>query len=416
MPDELLFIGAVTGALLPLTEADNWEQFGTMTPAEAASIMSDMFETFVESDCEGQDCPPPNVAGVRIIRINPTTGKFEELADDAETWQEPTGDYAVPDIEARSEPTQDERECAAAANAANVMHQLYLETLDMWENAIAPLAAFEQFGELGGELANAALSVLLGAYAPFVGAAWGIFYATMDILTAEIWSEDFEASFVCLLKENAVYTDGVVTFNYGGVTTGLFSTEFLRDTDIVLLGQVSYLLGIIGADGLNLSGEATAVEGDCTACETWCYEFDYTAGQGGIAGVTVYDQNGSAFCGGGSTGSWNSNGWSLVRSLGRSFTRTIITDMECDVTAYTGTGTPKMGVEFYDPQGGRSYDRDYANMSTQSNNTGSYTLTWSGWVNASQLSFIRCTTTGTTTITRLLLRGRGANPFGTDNC
>jgi len=419
IPDDLLLIGAVTGALLPLTQAENWEEFGSMSSQEAADIMSASFEDFVASDCEGT-CPPPNVAGVRIIRISPTTGKYEELADDSETWQEPTGDYAVPAIGERSEPTEDERKCAAAANAVNVMHELYNETLALWDDAVAPLAAFEAFGELAGELANSVLSLLLGAFAPFVGTGWGLFYGTMEILTLDTWTEQFERDFTCLLKDNTSYTSGVVTFDYNAIMTGLFSAEILANTEILLLGQVSYLLGIIGADGLNLSGETTAVEGDCSNCDEWCYEFNYASTNGGLANVTVYDENGGVFCGAGGGGVYTSGTWwAIGKAIGRTFSRRLITHVEADwnvVSIPAGQG-PGLACEFYDPQGNRSYDRDYGTFTAANSSTaGTGTSTWDGEEWASEFAFLRCTTSGGTGITRLLIRGRGENPFGTDNC
>lgn len=50
IPDELALVTAVTGALLPLTEAENWEQItGDLTAEEAASLMETMFYDFLES-------------------------------------------------------------------------------------------------------------------------------------------------------------------------------------------------------------------------------------------------------------------------------------------------------------------------------------------------------------------------------
>jgi len=46
IPNDLGYIIAVNGALLSLTEAENWEQFGTATPEEAASNMFDMWEDY----------------------------------------------------------------------------------------------------------------------------------------------------------------------------------------------------------------------------------------------------------------------------------------------------------------------------------------------------------------------------------
>jgi len=47
IPNTPALIAAVTGALLPLTYAENWEAYGTITPDEAALAMSLMLEDFV---------------------------------------------------------------------------------------------------------------------------------------------------------------------------------------------------------------------------------------------------------------------------------------------------------------------------------------------------------------------------------
>jgi microcystin-dependent protein len=59
---------AVNGALLSLVEPENWEQVGgTLTPEETASLMAEMFYTYLESDCMigmiapyATTNPPPN--------------------------------------------------------------------------------------------------------------------------------------------------------------------------------------------------------------------------------------------------------------------------------------------------------------------------------------------------------------------
>lgn len=52
IPDNVLIIAAVSGALYDLTQEKNWEQFGAITPAEMAAAMSVMYEAFMASSCE----------------------------------------------------------------------------------------------------------------------------------------------------------------------------------------------------------------------------------------------------------------------------------------------------------------------------------------------------------------------------
>lgn len=51
IPDDPILYAAVSGALLPLIYADNWEQVGDATPAECAEAMYTLYAAFVESVC-----------------------------------------------------------------------------------------------------------------------------------------------------------------------------------------------------------------------------------------------------------------------------------------------------------------------------------------------------------------------------
>lgn len=49
IPDDILFIGDVNGALLALAQEYNWEAEGTLTPSECADAMFQMWTDFTES-------------------------------------------------------------------------------------------------------------------------------------------------------------------------------------------------------------------------------------------------------------------------------------------------------------------------------------------------------------------------------
>jgi microcystin-dependent protein len=52
IPDDLAFLEAVNGALLPLLDDWRWEQIdGDLTPAESAAYMATMFYEYLESNC-----------------------------------------------------------------------------------------------------------------------------------------------------------------------------------------------------------------------------------------------------------------------------------------------------------------------------------------------------------------------------
>lgn len=269
VPDDVELIAAVSGALLPLTYAANWEQFGSMTPDEAASIMSAAFEAFVESECG--KCIPA-IAGKRLVRLSPTTQKFEQIADDGETWEEPAGDLAVPAQIGRDEPTDDEKICAAAANAAHVIHLLYDKAIELYENEIDPAAALDFWGDYSGEIIFEALGTLVSHFSPLVGYMWTTLYGIMEILTYAAWTDTLEGNLTCLLLDNASIDGDVVTFDYPAVQTGVFTSAYTSRQDLLVLGQVWYFLAIIGSDGLNLAGETTGVEAPVCLCNDWCFE------------------------------------------------------------------------------------------------------------------------------------------------
>lgn len=272
VPDDVQLVAAVSGALLPLTYAASWEKFGSMTPDEAAAIMSAAFEDFVsdeKGDCKGI----PSIQGKRLVRLSPTTKKWQQIAADGETWEDPTGDLEVPAQTGRSEPTDEEKICGAATNAAHVLHLLYDEALELYENEIDPAAALDFWGDYAGEIIFEALGLLVSHFAPLVGYMWTTLYGIMEILTYDAWSDTLEGNLVCLLIDNAAIADGVVTFDYPAVQTGLFVSGHTAKEDLLVLGQVWYFLSIIGADGLNLAGETTSEEGACD-CGNWCFESD----------------------------------------------------------------------------------------------------------------------------------------------
>lgn len=61
VPGSLFYF--VGGALLLLTEIENWEQFGTATPDDMIDFFADMLETFHTGECE----PMPEVGEIRAF-------------------------------------------------------------------------------------------------------------------------------------------------------------------------------------------------------------------------------------------------------------------------------------------------------------------------------------------------------------
>lgn len=51
VPNDPVFIHAISGALLELTYAGNWEQQGTLTPEQQAAAFDDVYVAFTQSEC-----------------------------------------------------------------------------------------------------------------------------------------------------------------------------------------------------------------------------------------------------------------------------------------------------------------------------------------------------------------------------
>lgn len=272
VPSDLPLVTAITGALLPLTNPSNWQQQGTMTPEEAADIMSAALDAFLSSTCQAE-CPPIQLPdGNRIYRRNPTTKRFEYVDTVSGEWIEPSGEEALPSPTPREETTEDDRLCAAAANAVHCLKVTLEAVLDEWEAFSPPAQAITTMvtGIVGW--AGAAFYPPMLAYVLLVEAAFNLFYEMMDAISWNFWDGNFEQALVCSLKSNATDTDGVITFDYDAVVSDLWAQLWTRGEYVLLVTQVQYLLWVIGQQGLDIAGTTTAVTGDCSDCGTWCYE------------------------------------------------------------------------------------------------------------------------------------------------
>lgn len=270
MPYSREWIGVFSDALSRTTNPYNWFQVEDtdLTPEQAAAEAYTRYVAWLYGVCSSG---PPSIAGKRVVRLNPVTYKFEQVSEDGETFETPTDELTVPPQVGRSEPTADERKCAAATNAAYVMHLLYDKALELYEDTIDPAAALDIWGDWSGEIIFEALGSLIGSFSWGVGYIWTTLYGIMEILTYSNWSETFDDKLTCLFRAHATVSGNTVTFDFSEIQKQLWVSGWTATTDILLLGQVSYFLLIIGADGLNLSGETTAKVGQCGSCDTWSY-------------------------------------------------------------------------------------------------------------------------------------------------
>lgn len=333
MPDEVHLVGAVTGALVPLTDPENWETDGTMTPDEAAGIMSAAFEAFVAGDCSGGECPPIELpdGGGRVYRRNPDTDKWEYIDPVTGEWVEPSGDEAVPPIPARTEATDAEKICAAATNAVNVYQQIYDYIYTDWieeqNNAIvwADASVF-----IGTTIGAWIYPPIAGLYA-FISAAFAVFTLAFEVISPDLWDEWFTREFICILKSNATLNDDdSVTFDYGQVRIDIFET-LGKGAYVMLVLQVDFIVATLGSQALNTAGGTDAVEGDCSRCGEWAREFNFALGQNGWTTAN------------GNEGAWNTAGyWQNGSASGNT---TLI--MQVNPTANTGWQVTRIRYELY---------------------------------------------------------------------
>lgn len=302
MPDDIALVSAVTGALVPLIYPENWEQSGSMSPDEAAGIMSAAFDSFVSGDCGSGECPPPFVVtpdGDRpIYRRNPTTDAWEYMQLDG-SWIEPTGDDEIPDPAPRGESTADDRRCAAATNAANLVKQIYDTVLtdinndvDFAQLAVTTAAVAALYaGAWVYPPALATISIDLAAFEGFAEAG-------QAIVLSNLWTQHFTDRYVCCLRTNATDTGGVVTFDRQAVNRCLLESIWTDQQYVLLVSMVIYIHSIIGEQGLNLLGTDTTLTGDCSRCGQWARHFDFRLGVNGWGTSTAGD-----------VGSWQAAGY-----------------------------------------------------------------------------------------------------------
>jgi len=275
VPNDNALVGAVTGALLPLTDANNWESSGSMSPADTAELMSAAFEAFVSGDCsgEGGDCPPVELPdGQRVWRRQPSTGLYELVDTELGTWVFPDGTLVetLPLPDPRTETTDEEKLCLACANAANALFELWGALLTLWNDEVEPVAATLAWATEAGLTLGGAYYPPLAAAATLLGAGFGMLFEAFDLITSGEWDEAFSEKLKCVLYDNATLEDDdTVTFAHSAVIWNMNLQSWANPQNMLITMQLQYILSMIGEEGLNRAGGTTAItEADCT-CGVW---------------------------------------------------------------------------------------------------------------------------------------------------
>jgi len=285
IPNDKLWLGIFNSALLDTTYAYNFTQVNAtdLTPEETAEICRQIVWDYFESVCSaGEDCTIPGTE-LPPFRIG-VGGRIQQNVDGV--WSEPEGDYALPEPEARTNPSEIDRICLAASNAANALAQVYETMIDAYNEDIDPVFGGVSWAGATGATILAALGVVSGGLVLVMYGVFTLFYEAFQFLTTDAWDEDFTNELVCILIDNANDDAGVVTFNYDGVINGIArATEIDANLlDLRRWAQIQYMMTFIGEQGLNLAGATTAITTpECDDCEpTWCAYFDFTQTDGGF--------------------------------------------------------------------------------------------------------------------------------------
>lgn len=278
------------GALTELSLRWNWEQEG-ITVDQALAVVAEVINGFY-AGCMDSGCTVEG--GYRVIRIN-EHGEIEEW--DGDEWTPGTGDYALPLPDPRTGGTADEQICLAAANAVNVLHELYDNISESFNAGLTEAAALASLIALIIELIGVEVAPIAFAVAQFFLAVFSLLFSALSYLFADLWDDDFERQMKCFLVDCASNDAGVVTFDWDCFNEHLNSlaNDFgLSEVQLRLYIQVGYLLYFIGGgSALDLAGRTTAItSADCDCAVFHCHYFDFLVDDGGFSppfpGIPTY--------------------------------------------------------------------------------------------------------------------------------
>lgn len=293
----------ILGGLEALGYAYNWYKSGELDVDEAAELFRGIVQ---EAPYNLKACANPD--GGRILRVSPT-GRVEELSD-ANEWVDPTGDYEIPPVPARTDGSPTDQICLAAKNAANVLETLYEDVTDSFNDGLSTAEAQTALTLSIIALIGAEFAPITFALVTFFGIVFSTLYGLLGFIGADLWTSDFTEALVCILVDCASNDDGVVTFDYE-----CFNEKLAAQVTIVpltfdqlrLFGQIQYLLLVIGGvDALNHAGATTAItDDDCSFCDPETCSEDTNFSDGDLHGWEILAGRGTPTVGVGLVAVWN---------------------------------------------------------------------------------------------------------------
>lgn len=262
------------GAAKALEYAYNWYESGELSVDEAAELF-----TLINTDAPYEKLPTCSLpSGEELMRIEPDTGHIQNVDADG-NWQ---NNPDIPSTPERPHASPEEERCLAAANTANALKILYENLSDSFSSGLSTAEAATALEVAIGETIAAAFFPPAVALVGAAGLIMGVIYAVVAFVSADVWTDDFTAVLQCYLFECASADADVVTYDFQCILdklagqTNVFDLTF---TQLRLFGQLYYLLQMIGVDGLNYSGSATAIT-DATCDCGWCVAYSEVDGWG----------------------------------------------------------------------------------------------------------------------------------------
>lgn len=340
------------------------------------------------------------------------SGGLEISTDNGTTYTPIEGGTPAPQP---TPPEGQSQKCIAAQNGVNVMVALYQQTVTYFNDGVNVIIV------VTGVISLIAIMLLLPEDFPFALTAFTELWGFMTTIVAFEFSSDDQKTFLCdLLCAMTIDGAGVASVNFTQVVDAVDGRWGL--TEINQWTLISYLLQIIGSQGLNASlAVQSATTADCTDCPcNWCYDFDFTASEQGFTLVNVGSGNtrGHYVSGQGWAGEPNlpcNVHWNNAVFIERDFgTTSHITQLRIYYTATAGTDN-KIDLTI---NGSAQPEGEYEPTDT-------YEDFWTGNSSMGHISVqmypstnIVCAETppGSIVMTHLRVWGEGDNPFGEDNC
>lgn len=319
------------------------------------------------------------------IRYNEMTGTVQRNVNGV--WED------APESDPRQQTTLPPRltadtRCDAAASVADALANQISEILTAIDNAGTAFT-----------IAGIILSLLsFGVFAIFVSIALAIADAMLGYGTAAIEAALPPSAFDALKCILECHMDGQGRLKEGELPA--VQSEVTTQIGGIGASIINSMLSLAGEGGINNLASLGTSTGDCSACgceDVWCYEWNFLTDDGGFTAAF-----GTWSFGVGWTGTTAGTGKSIVLTL--AIATTTFTHVEITLD--------------YNPRGNALVKVGAVNTVNFSNVLdGTYSWDGSATDNDITVNPSSGVSQGNSVIlTGMLMRGTGANPFGSDNC